>query len=292
MVLLVALSLRTERGWGNRAFFFCLLILAVPCRSSPEQGQARESASDLVAQYNARRIGNPGARRVTVELIGDGYTRQYRIINVWRSRSTGAEMLSSLESPDGLRGTSYLQIERQGAEPDMLVYLYLPAGQRRVIQVLPSVYREGLLGSEFSYSDLRLRLPVQGYRYSITGQTVLNGYRAWKVMARVDADVQGSSWSHAIYYLAQDYPFMLGADYYTLGPEPFKRMRVETMVMIDGVRTASRMVMRNVDGRSTTIKLLESRFTGFRVKPKFFSPETLPTLDNELASLAAKLHVR
>lgn len=235
-------------------------------------------ATDLVHSYNLRKTGSPAWRRVSVLLRSAGsVTRTYTISNFWRTRGDISRTLFFLEEPEGLRGTRYLQIENPSAVQELSVYLYLPAGRHQVLTIAPGSHEQGLLGSDFSYSDLRFRLPVHDCAYRFLGGELLGHWPVWKVEAvRSGEDL---SWRRAILYFSQDRPFLLGADYYggrDAGPRILlKSMRVEKFRDVGSVRTAVCMTMSTRGGNRTTIVLQDIRFGATSVPEGWLVPSSL-----------------
>lgn len=243
-------------------------------------------ASSLITTYNSRNFGSPGWRRVSMELINDGtVTRSFEIINLWRSYDGEVRILFLLQEPRGLSGTNYLLREWANKAPDMQVHLFLPAGERRVLAVAPSNFDQGLLGSDFSYNDVRMLLPISGYHYTVIGQGVLANEPVWVIETEPSEPQtrERVSWSTARLYLARKYPILLGADYY--GPSTnvselsiLKQMRVESFEQTEGVWTATRMIMTGTDQRWTELTLKGANFNTDGIHTDLFSPEHLPLL--------------
>jgi hypothetical protein len=245
---------------------------------------------DLVEAYNARSFGNPGWRRVRLDLkSGETVTRSLTVANVWREEAGGVRTLFVLERPEGLKGTNYLLVEDPRDPAGMGVFLFLPAGQRRVLTIQPSHFDEGLLGSDFSYRDMRMRIPTAGYRFRLTGRSRLRDQSAWAVEAvpASDAARQGASWGRSVYYLSETAPVLLGADHFQAasGAQPSKRMRVHGLRRIDGAWTETRMVMTAAGGRSSVLTLEGFRVNVPGVEADLFLPERLPAAAGRLAGL-------
>ena len=245
----------------------------------------------IVADYNARNFGNPGWRRVSMELMTDGVvTRSFTVVNLWRSDGGVVRTLFLLEEPKGLSGTNYLLEEERSGLPDMRVYLFLPAGERRVLEVAPSNFPEGLLGSDFSYSDLRTQLPIKGYHFTLKGQTSLLNKPAWVIEAEPTTAQTREifPWSAANLYLARDFPFLLGVDFYDkaesgAGASPLvKQMRVQGLKQINGVWTATRITMWGRDKRASVLTLMDAGFNSAEITPDLFSPKELAHLSEKV----------
>jgi hypothetical protein len=249
------------------------------------------NVSKLVDDYNGRNFGSPGWRRVLMELMTDSaVTRTFTVVNLWRSDNNAVRTLFLLEEPQGLSGTNYLLQEERDKLPDMQVSLFLPAGERRVLGVAPSNFSEGLLGSDFGYHDMRMQLPVKGYRYSLKGQASLLNESVWVVEAEpiTDQTRKINSWSTAHLYLARNFPFLLGADFYgksekgTDTSSLLKQMRVQGLKQIDGVWTATRITMYGQDKHTSVLKLKEAGFNSAKIDPDLFLPKELPGLSERV----------
>lgn len=266
--------------------------IAAPA-GSPRRSARGSDGLDVVRAYNSRSIGSPGWRRVTMTMrSGDVVTRQFSVLNVWRERSGRVDTAFFLEQPAGLRGTAYLQTEgahepHPDGEPGLAVSLFLPVGGRRVLSLAPDSLDEGLLGCDFTYEDLRWRLPLRNRRYALTGETELRGEASWVVRAeRRSGSGDHSRWARVTYYLGRTSGLLRRAEFYAAAGdhEPAKVLAVPEVRMIDGVWTPVRMLMRGAAGRSTEIRLLAARFNLQRTDLDWLSPDALPDLARHLAS--------
>lgn len=258
----------------------------------PVAGDAMPDVASLLKGYNGRDFGSPGWRRVSLELLnGLEVTRFFTVVNLFENRSGEVRTLFYLERPTGLKGTSYLLSEQGDGEACVRVHLFLPAGERRVLEVAPDNLDEGLLGSDFTYNDMRTLLPLEGYDYRLAGQTTLGGRPAWAVDAVPSkrAARGATAWTRARFYLAREFSFMLGADYFGRGGEgaeaarPLRRMRVETLEQRGGVWTATRMRMYGGEGRTSLLTLGDARFKMGESGGPPLTPESLPTLTEQLS---------
>jgi hypothetical protein len=249
------------------------------------------AALAVLSAYNRRDLGSPGRRHVLLELLtGSEVTRTFEVENAWARAADGVSTLFLLTEPRGLRGTSYLLTEAGERQADMRVSLYLPAGQRQVLTLSPDNHDEGLLGSDFTYNDLRMQLPLGGYAYEVAGQTVLLGRHCWVVGAKpVTPDAaRAVAWRSARLYFASDFPFLLGADYYdTAGDrldehQALKRLRVESVEQRAGVWTATRITMHGRDGRSSVLTLTDAAFGLAETRPELFSPANLASVAEQV----------
>jgi len=178
-------------------------------------------------------------------------------------------------------------VEKEGApSPDMKVHLFLPEGERRVLEVAPGDFDEGLLGSDFTYESLRMHMPI------VVGQATLLNEPVWAIEAAPSSQTtrQISSWAVAHFYLAKNFHFLMVADYYdseagvTRPSVPVKRMRVESLKQIDGVRTATRITMVIGSNHGSVLTLKDARFSmaSLDLDSHLFNPDQLPALGEKV----------
>ena len=236
----------------------------------------------LVNEYNQRNFGSPGWRRVYLELkSGAKVTRTFTILHLWRTVGDEVPSLVVLEQPAGLRGTSYLLVEDPQAPAEMRLALRLPAGERRVLTITPGRFEEGLLGSDFAYSDLRWRLPTTGFRLTVAGKSRLLGREVWMVDAEPSTPqaAQSTSWARVRYYLSREPAILLGADFHrNPAGAPFKQLRVESTTRVGQAWTQTRMVMSLAGGRSSVLTLKDVGPLPESIGTDLFVPEMLGTV--------------
>jgi hypothetical protein len=265
-----------------------LCAVLVPSVIAPRDTPEGGSADAIVRAYNARDFGAPGWRRVSVELLNAGrLVRSFDVVNVWRRTGASVDTLYLLNAPLGLRGTAYLQREAE-AVGGFGVDLYLPTAKGRVIALGGDMLAHGLLGSNFSYEDLRWLLPQESIQYRVAGATSMLGRRAVLLDARC-APGTCAGWRRARFYLATEDRFLVGADYFAAddaGSPPFKRLRVELATRAGNVWTAQRMRMDAANQQSTVITLRAFHFGGAPSSDDWYAATGLPGL---LARLPASL---
>ena len=258
-----------------------------PASAAASEARARQ----LVEAYNARPFGNPGWRRVRLALrTGNEVTRDFVVENAW-SQSGGdvVRTVFVLDQPQNLRGTDYLLVEDPAEPAGMKVFLHLPAGSGRVLTILPSRFGEGLLGSDFGYRDLRMRIPTTGYAFHLAGRQALAGDDAWLVDAvpATPAARQSAQWGRARYYLSARDPVLRGADFFLAAADtrPAKQLRIPAYRRIGGAWTETQMVMSAAEGHSSTLTL-EDFNAAPKLDPRLFEPEGLPAAARLLATPA------
>jgi hypothetical protein len=259
---------------------------AAPAHTAPENNKALQ----LIQAYNGRPFGSPGWRRVRLELRnGATVTRTFVVTNVWREEGSTVRTLFVLEQPENLAGTNYLLVEEPESPAGMKVFLHLPAGRRRVLSIQPSQFDEGLLGSDFGYRDLRMKIPAAGFQLRLLERHRLLGRSAWAVEAvPVDPETRAaSSWARSVYYLAEGDPVLLGADHFRAATDrkPAKQMRVQGIKKIEGAWTETQITMTSSDGRSSILSLLDFHAALADLDAALFNSETLPAVAGRILRL-------
>ncbi len=257
---------------------------------------AAADAAGLVRAYNARDFGSPGWRRVYLELkSGATVTRTFTVLHFWRPIGDQLRSLVVLEQPAGLRGTSYLLDEDPKVPTGMTLYMRLPVGLRQVLTITPGRFEEGLLGSDFSYTDLRWRLAA-GRRLTLAGKTLLRGREVWMVDAvpATPAVAESTAWSRVRYYLSADRQLILGADFFRQAAgAPEKQLRIDAFRQVGTSWTPLRMTMLLAGGRSSVLTLRDIGALPAAIGPQLFEPAMLPTVaDRWTAWVASGLLVR
>jgi len=261
---------------------------AAGAAGEPQETRARQ----LVEAYNTRPFGNPGWRRVRLELrTRNEVTRDFVVENAWSQSGNVVRTVFVLDLPESLRGTDYLLVEDPVEPAGMKVFLHLPAGSGRVLTIRPSRFGEGLLGSDFGYRDLRMRIPTAGYAFHLAGRQELASGSAWLVDAVpvTPAAQQSAQWGRARYYLSARDPVLLGADFFPAAGDtrPAKQLRVPGYRRIGGAWTETQMVMSAADAHSSTLTLADFN-AAVSYDPRLFEPGALPAAARLLAALAPR----
>ncbi|HYN82330.1 MAG TPA: outer membrane lipoprotein-sorting protein [Gemmatimonadaceae bacterium] len=118
------------------------------------------SVADVFHNHAQRDFGASGFREVELEIRTGRHTLyKYDVGHVWQRRMGESRSLFCVTAPRILAGTSLLMVERPGKE-ELTIALRL-RGSPDVLRVDPSRCMDAVLGSDFTYEDLRFWLPVQ-----------------------------------------------------------------------------------------------------------------------------------
>lgn len=268
-----------------------LIIIAAAMAPIPlpiDRAPAVSDAGGLTSVYNGRRIGSTGRRELELQLkSGATVTRRFGVTHLWRQDGAETRSLVFLESPVELRGTSYLWVEGATIPNGVQIFLRLPAGKRRVLTITPSGFDEGLLGSDFAYSDLLWHIPTSGRRVRDAGGARLDGMDVRVVESEAATDAAATRWKRIRYFLAPDGRALHGAEYYDALHQdarrpPSRRLRAyDWMDRGGGVWAPSRMVMSTADNHSSELILRAVRTNIPGVERGLFEPPRLAALADD-----------
>ncbi|MGJ4941466.1 outer membrane lipoprotein-sorting protein [Bradyrhizobium sp. HKCCYLS1011] len=225
-------------------------------------GPDETEAFQLVSKFNHRSLGEAGIQRVTMLLKrGDLVSRRFEIVRIFSQGVDSIRTVVTLLEPASLAGLAYRILEYNDEVRRGEVHLYLPAGTRTVMQLKPSRFFEGLLGADFSYDDLRWRLPEDGWTYLSLGRQASGNRKIHKILGSLSRDDGNIAFPATVLWLDDDTGFLLRRAYYRNLADyrdnrvPDKVLEVAASRCIDGVNTPVTMVMTSADGDVSELRL-------------------------------------
>src|SRR5690348_13426286 len=113
--------------------------------------------------HATRNFGKTGFREVVLTVFTDQQpVVSYRILHIWNvAESSACSSAFFLTEPSALHGTSLKLVEYPYRE-DVEIWLKLPSN-KNPIAVEPSECHRSILGTDFSYTDLRFWLPTDTF---------------------------------------------------------------------------------------------------------------------------------
>ncbi len=242
------------------------------------------SGIEWIRQANARYIGRVEFRQVTMEIGSGRRVRTLRLRTLRQSDGLIARTVFCVMEPRVLNNINYVVTEHCGQLAPFDIQLYLPYVLGTLRNIPPNRRREGHLGSDFSYDDLRTWLYEEGHCY---GDADLAGS-----MIRVPgAYVQGM---HLLRHGSAPFDvwldpadaFVHGIDYRSEdGAVILRQYRADALMVIDGVRIAGQMAMMDrVRNHLTTIRL-ERAWYNKQIDAHVFEPSFRRNTSEYLATL-------
>ncbi|HKY41799.1 MAG TPA: outer membrane lipoprotein-sorting protein [Pyrinomonadaceae bacterium] len=130
-----------------------------------EEASAASILEQTISLHATRNFGKTGFREVVLTV----FTHQlpavsYRILHIWKvAESSACSSVFFLTEPSPLHGTALKLVEYPYSE-NLKIRLKLPSNQNPII-VDPSDCHRSILGTDFSYSDLRFWLPTRRFDF-------------------------------------------------------------------------------------------------------------------------------
>jgi hypothetical protein len=187
----------------------------------------------------------PSIRKLTFRVSGEsGETSQVVVGQVRGTARPQRRILNVVLAPESLRGITYL-VQEGGAANDV-EWFYLPSVGRIRKVVSPEAY-SAFLNSDFTYADLGF--VSTGARYRLLGTEAHDGKRAFKIEA-----VPKERWYYGrtVSWVASDSHLPLERDLYDRANQLWKVERWEEVSVVDGVPTALRVSMEDVQAKTRT----------------------------------------
>jgi outer membrane lipoprotein-sorting protein len=161
------------------------------------------------------------------------------------------------KSPRDVAGTGYLSFSYDDDSKDDDIWLYLPA-MKRVRRVTGSGKNDSFMGTDFTYEDMGSR-SLNKDEFSLRGEEAVEGEACWTVEAKPKDGKD--PYGRRVMWVRKDTYIIKAVDYYDRQDRLLKTLRVSGIEQIDGIWTAKKMEMTNVqDKHSTVIAMSEIRF--------------------------------
>lgn len=223
-------------------------------------------------------------------MAASGTVRSYEIATLREVRGDRALSAFHLDEPAALRGTAFLVEESLPATAAGLrVWLYLPSGKHQTFEVRGATLSQPLLGSDFSYQDWRLWLPVADLDPvrrpdRVAGERTLLAVEA---RPRTVAAEEALGWARVRLTVDPENWTVVRADFFAPGEQrPGRRYRASGQTEIDGAWIPRRMVMERIEtGERTVVELIEA-WHDRDVPAAALRPEGLPDLGRWLPAAA------
>jgi hypothetical protein len=121
--------------------------------------KAPRTIAEVMDCHANRDFGISGFREIALKVFNAGtHVFTYQIFHIWKLEEMSCASLYFLAAPEILAGTAVKMVERPN-HSDMELWLHFRT-TREAIRVDPSKCEQFVLGTDFTYSDLRFWLPT------------------------------------------------------------------------------------------------------------------------------------
>ena len=204
------------------------------------------SAAEIMERVTNPQDGETSVIDYTLALVDRRDRQRTRTLRVYR-KDYGADTgtLSVFDSPADIRGTAYLNFDRDDPEADDDSWLYLPALQR-VKRIASSDTSDSFMGSDFTYADINgLELSWFDYRF-ISESVVVDGHDTWHIEATPKPQFksraeESTGYSRIHVWVRKDNFLQLRGQYWVLRGNRIKYLTASDMEQVDGIWTTRRL---------------------------------------------------
>jgi hypothetical protein len=232
---------------------FCLtLALTAFSAAGVTQPQTPDAVARLV---DNRDTGRDSRIEMTMRLFDRQGRARERSLTVSTLRGTGEKgdrVLVRFSSPSDIRGTGFLVWEDPKAEDER--FLYLPA-LGRVRRIAGAETQESFVGSDLTYEDIGGR-ELDDYSYAFApgdaSWTAPDGqaHQVWRLESR--ARSSDAAYPRVVSVVRKDTAVVVAAEVFNTRNEVEKVYTVRQLRAIDGVWTATEVLMENRLQRTRT----------------------------------------
>lgn len=230
-------------------------------------------------RHAERDFGRTGFREVRLEVFNGGsLAYSYDLCHVWRVADGQCSSIFYLSEPRALAGTAVLAVERPNVE-EMLIWLRLRTAGHP-LRLDPSRSRQFVLGTDFTYEDLRFWLPMQALEVNTVSFHSRDGHDVCTVRAArssayaqdpdIRMDLDAEHWLPLLIHWFDG-----------LSARPLKVYRAERHQQVDGIWTPTIMSVARPLDRYLSVMTLRRACHNLAVDRSIFDPESLADLSTE-----------
>lgn len=247
----------------------------------------------ILERINGRDIGRSCFREVTISTgkLQKSVTAPSRTLIVRTLRVTKENISRSVYcaySPTAFSGISFSLSEEKGLLDPFEAYIFLPFGLSLTKKIDPGRMGEGLLGSDFSYYDLKSWQTTEGLKWKATDNQGA-GNEAYSVIEGgwiSSVKPKSIEWDRLVIYSDPYLHTIQRIDFFRhQGNGPFRRLVVPGYLDIDGVLLPASMRMENFEINHETTIQLKKAWHNKEVDEEMFGNEQIKNVKAYLSSL-------
>lgn len=219
---------------------------------------AEPTGLEIMKKANARDTGTNSNYTISMTLVAKSGSKRTREIVVY-SKDYGdiEKTVMSFLAPKDVAGVGYLTWSYDGSGKDDDMWLYMPA-MKKVRRIAGSSKNDDFMGTDFTYEDIGNR-DIDKDDYTLKESESIDGADCW-VVAAVPKDKTEPN-SKRILRIRKDTFVVAKAEYFDRQGKLLRVLEVPEIKDIDGIWTATHMIMTNVqDGHSTSIEMKNVRY--------------------------------
>jgi len=264
-----------ETQGRTRTFRFDIVVWLFMCLfiTTPARAQAQDPTMDIVKKMKeAFEPAKPSLRKVVISATSEGETVQWVARQARKQLPDGKRMTMVLLEPAELKGNAYVISEPK--DKPSVVWLYAPF-LRRIREFTTVDAYEHFMGTDFTFADLGfVRLHPQ---YRLLGEEEHGGKQTYKIEETVPKE--RAYYSRVVTWVDKGTLLPVQRDYYDPAGTLWKTETFEVDT-IDGVPTPVRIVMKDLQGKTSTEQRISEVRYGIDIPDAIFDPMKLPVVAN------------
>ncbi|MDR2747708.1 MAG: outer membrane lipoprotein-sorting protein [Treponema sp.] len=231
---------------AGTGFAFAVLLLFAGGGISAQN----PSGYDIMKLAEDRYTGDTAQYKLSMTLSsGRSAPRVREVSYYFKDYGDTEAILMVFRSPRDVAGTAYLSFSYDDESRDDDIRLYVPA-IKRVERISGRRKNDDFMGTDFTYEDMGSR-SLGKDDYSLLGEEDVEAEACWVVEAR--AKDGRDPYGRRIIRVRKDSYVIAGVDYYDRQNRPLKELRVSGIGRINGVWTALKMEMTNLQSKHSTV---------------------------------------
>jgi len=226
-----------------------------------------------ISLHATRNFGKTGFREVVLTVFTDQQpVVSYRILHIWNvAESSACSSAFFLTEPSALHGTSLKLVEYPSSE-SLKIWLKLPSNENP-ITVDPSESHRSILGTDFSYTDLRFWLPTDKFDYvEFTPEGVHCGFKL-----RGDVTIR-----EARVVLDPSRWLPTKVEWLDAAGVPERIYSATDIVSVDGVWTPRTITVSRPKDQFQSVMTLRRALHGIPIEPALFRTDYLTQLSESV----------
>lgn len=209
---------------------------------------------DIMTRVDNRDDGDDLIQKIHQKLIDKrGGVREREMISFRKDYGRDSKSISYFLSPANIRDTALLTYDYDGVEKDDDQWLFLPA-LKKVRRISSADRGDYFMGTDFTFEDIKQTPELEDYSWTLTGSEMVDGHDCWVVdgVPRNDDLKKNLGYSKTRGYIRKDIDVNIRTDYWDRKGQELKHFTIIELVEIDGIWTATKMVMDNIQTKHRT----------------------------------------
>ncbi len=209
---------------------------------------------DVMKRVDNRDDGDDLTQKIYQKLIDRrGGVREREMVSFRKDYGKDNKAISYFLAPANIRDTALLTYDYDGTERDDDQWLYLPA-LKKVRRISSSDRGDYFMGTDFTFEDIKQTPELEDYNWSLAGSEVIDGHDCWVVDGKPKSDElkKNLGYSRTRGFIRKDIDVNIRTDYWDRKGQELKHFNVTELKQVDGIWTATAMVMENVQTRHRT----------------------------------------